>query len=143
MPFLYAESSAVLSWLLGEPAGQQVQALLRDSETVFCSELTLLECHRILVRVALTPGVREAEVADLRALLAEAAGKWSRLGLVERVLLRARQPFPEEPIRSLDALHLASALVLREARPGLAMLSLDDRVRRSARALGFEIHPGD
>jgi hypothetical protein len=44
-------------------------------------------------------------------------------------------------LRTLDALHLASALAARAAVPGLAMLSLDGRVRRSATELGFDVVP--
>jgi hypothetical protein len=36
---------------------------------------------------------------------------------------------------------LASALVAGPAIPGLALLSLDDRVRRCGRRLGFELLP--
>jgi predicted nucleic acid-binding protein len=63
------------------------------------------------------------------------------LRVAAEVVERARQPFPGEPIRTLDALHLASALVARSAVPGLQLLSLDDRLRRRAKALGFGIVP--
>jgi len=48
-----------------------------------------------------------------------------------------------EPIRTLDALHLASALVVREAVPRLVLVSLDNRVRDCGRQLNFEILPGE
>jgi predicted nucleic acid-binding protein len=54
---------------------------------------------------------------------------------------RARQPFPGEPIRTLDAIHLASALLARTALVGLALLSLDDRVRKAGKKLGLDIIP--
>jgi hypothetical protein len=54
---------------------------------------------------------------------------------------RARQAFPFEPIRALDALHVASAVTARMAMPGLEFLSLDDRVRKVAVALGFNVLP--
>jgi hypothetical protein len=54
---------------------------------------------------------------------------------------RARQSFPGEPIRTLDAIHLASALVARGTLPGLALLSLDEGIRRAAERLGFRILP--
>ena len=44
---------------------------------------------------------------------------------------------------TLDAIHLASALLGRKAIPDLAMLSLDTRVRRAAHRLGFPLVPGD
>ena len=47
---LYAESSAVLSWLLGEPAAPVVRRELASAELVLTSELTAVECRRGLVR---------------------------------------------------------------------------------------------
>ena len=54
---------------------------------------------------------------------------------------RSRGAFPREPIRSLDAIHLATALVIRDVRPDLSVLSLDQRLRENAVALGFEVVP--
>jgi predicted nucleic acid-binding protein len=54
---------------------------------------------------------------------------------------RARLPFPHEPIRTSDALHIASALFGRGAIPDLALLTLDERIRTAARELGFKILP--
>ncbi len=51
---------------------------------------------------------------------------------------RASLAFPIEPIRSLDALHLASAAELRQAIPGLSILSLDRRIVDNAKALVFD-----
>jgi predicted nucleic acid-binding protein len=61
--------------------------------------------------------------------------------IAPEILSRARQPFPEEPIRALDALHIASALHARTFAPNLAILSFDDRIRRVGTSLGFEMLP--
>lgn len=55
---------------------------------------------------------------------------------------RSCAAFPVELIRSLDAIQLATALVLRNIQPDLRILSLDRRVRENAAALGFEAVPG-
>lgn len=57
------------------------------------------------------------------------------------IIERARRPFPGEPIRTLDALHLASALVAGAAVGDLALLTLDERVRMAAAALGLRVVP--
>jgi hypothetical protein len=57
------------------------------------------------------------------------------------VLDRAREPFPSEPIRTLDAVHLAAALAVRKEIPDLQVLSPDERVRTNAEALGFRVVP--
>jgi predicted nucleic acid-binding protein len=138
---LYAESSAVLAWLLGEPAGATVAEDLAAAEEVVVSELTLLECHRVLLRAVGAGDITEAEAVDRRAILLRVARHWHRLGVDEEILERAARPFPAEPVRTLDALHLASALVARSALPEAEVLALDRRVRENALALGLSVRP--
>jgi hypothetical protein len=85
----------------------------------------------------------ETEAADVRAILGQAAARWALLEVSADVGRRAEQAFPVEPVRTLDALHLASALVLRQAIPDVAVLSTDASVRRNAAALGFDVLPDE
>jgi len=57
------------------------------------------------------------------------------------IIERARLPFPAGPIRTRDALQLSSALAIRSARPGIDLLSLEDRIRRAGSLLGFQLQP--
>ena len=136
---VYAESSAVLAWLLGEARGADVRDRLASAGLVIASDLTLVECDRVLIRAAALGELPEADAAGRRAELAAAAAHWTILRVGAGVVGRARQPFAKEPVRTLDALHLASALVAKAAVPDLAILSLDDHLRANARALGFEL----
>ena len=138
---LYAESSAVLAWLLGESRGMAVRDALADAELVLASDLTALECHRVLTRALAMDRLSEADTSTLRARLARTAAHWVSLRVDEEALERARRPFPAEPVRTLDALHLGTALAARTAVPDVRLLSLDDRVRRNGAELGFELVP--
>jgi predicted nucleic acid-binding protein len=138
---VYAESSALLAWLLDEESGPQVRHVLGASEIVVASDLTLIECDRVLLRAAALGELTEAEAADRRAHLTTAASHWHLLRIGPEIVERARQPFPGEPIRTLDAIHLASVLVARSAAAGLELLSLDDRIRKAARQLGLRVRP--
>ena len=64
---------------------------------------------------------------------------WDIVGLVDEVVERAGRRFPLEPVRSLDAIHLATALDLVEAHPDLHVLTLDVRLAENARALGLPV----
>jgi predicted nucleic acid-binding protein len=112
---LYAESSAVLAWLLGEDASPRVRHTLTSAEIVIASELTLIECERVLIRAVALGETTEASAADRRAHLNAAAAQWNVLRIGAEIVDRAKQPFPMEPIRTLDAIHLASALIARFA----------------------------
>ena len=138
---VYAESSAVLSWLLGEVSGEEVKQVLAGAEFVVTSDLTLVECDRALHRARALGELSAERFAALHAELDGVSAGWTRLRLSDEVVERARGAFPEEPIRSLDALHLASAVIAGELLPGLVLLSLDERLRRSGRALGLALRP--
>jgi len=138
---LYAESSAVLSWLLGEKAGARARQYLAGAEAVFASDLTLLECQRAIVRAVAVRAIGEAAGRELRGRLALVSRHWLMQGIHEEVVERAGRPFPGEPIRTLDAVHLASALILRERIPELTLLTLDVRLQRSAEELGLPVVP--
>ena len=138
---VYAESSAVLAWLLDEEAGTYVRRTLAERVTVLASDLTLIECDRVLHRAAALGELTEAEAADRRAYLAAAAGHWHVLRIGPDIVERARQPFPGNPIRTLDAIHVASVIVARSAVAGLELLSLDDRIRDVAKKVGVKVLP--
>jgi predicted nucleic acid-binding protein len=138
---VYAESSAVLAWLLGDETSHTVRDVLQHSELVLASDLTLVECDRVLIRAVTTGEIEEAAAADRRAYLNAATSHWHVWRISLEIVERARHPFPAEPIRTLDALHLASALAVRSAVPAVELLSLDERIRRAAKLLGFHVQP--
>jgi len=138
---IYAESSAVLAWLLGEDRALSVREVLRRAELVAASDLTLVECDRVLIRAIATGEIDEAAAADRRAHLNAAASHWHLWRVSSDIVERARYPFPAEPVRTLDAIHLASALAVRSTVPGVELLSLDDRIRRAGKQLGFHLRP--
>ena len=140
---LYAESSAALAWLLEQEHGELVADTLAQAELVIASDLTLIECDRVLIRAVVLAELHESDAVHRQARLAAVSTRWTLLGLDEEIIERARRPFPAEPVRTLDAIHLASALTARKAVSDLAMLSLDGRVRRAADSLGFVLIPSD
>ncbi|HVS66082.1 MAG TPA: type II toxin-antitoxin system VapC family toxin [Thermoanaerobaculia bacterium] len=139
---LYAESSAVLAWLLEESTADEVRRFLAGAETVVASELTLVECRRALVRLQSLGHVSEAQARRLGATLDRLVAHWTLLTVDREVSSRAGLPLPGEPLRTLDALHLSSAMNARGSVPGMAFLTLDERLRRAADMAGFEVLPG-
>jgi uncharacterized protein with PIN domain len=138
---VYAESSAVLAWLLEEPGQFAVTTELANADRVVTSALTLIECSRALARARGAKRVKPTEELAALRLLDQAAASWSVHDISDRVAQRARETFPHEPVRALDAIHLATAIVIAEALGVVRMLSLDDRVRKNAGALGLVLAP--
>lgn len=138
---LYAESSAVLAWLLGEDRGNEAGQEIAAADLVVTSDLTLIECDRVLTRAAALGEQSEAEAARRRAFVGAAAERWVVLAIDSEVVTRSRRAFPREPVRSLDAIHLSTALLARNLVVELQLLSLDERIRGNAVALGFDVSP--
>jgi hypothetical protein len=76
----------------------------------------------------------ESHNEDARALV----GRVALIELVPPVLARALEPFPV-PVRTLDALHLASIEFLRLQGQTIELASYDDRLLLASRALGIPI----
>ena len=138
---VYAESSAVLSMLLFEPSAPLVRRVFTEATFVATSALTLLEIRRAIVRGETIGAIPEGRGGDMRSDLNRMSANWSLIEMEGEILERAGRPFPAEPIRALDAIHVASAMAIRETVGPVAVLSLDDRIRRCARELGFEVVP--
>jgi predicted nucleic acid-binding protein len=134
---VYLETSAVLRWLLGEPESQRIARRIQDAVEPVCSVLTILEVHRALVRADRERRSRRRNVHLLRRQLEEASTDWNVLEITPDIRIRAGEPFPVEPVRTLDAIHLATALRFAKALPALSMLTFDVRILSNLEPLGL------
>jgi len=134
---LYAETSAVLRWLFNESGGAAIRTLFASAQQVVSSRLTLIETRRVVRRAERDGRLSAAECADVLAVFAQAVATWAILEISDQVARRAEEGFPSEPVRTLDAIHLASALLLRQSFPDLLVVSADERVGANATLLGL------
>src|SRR5436309_2121428 len=86
------------------------------------------------IRVA-ARGLGRSHAQEARALI----GRLALIELDPPVLARAVEPFPV-PVRTLDALHLASIEFLRSRRQAVELLSYDERLLTAARALRIPLY---
>jgi uncharacterized protein len=126
----YLDSSAIVKLAVREPESNALRAYLRRRRSVVASALARADALR-----ALLPGGEQA-VARGRTVL-------RRLELVrvnDRVLNEAGILLPAT-LRTLDAIHLATALLFADDLDGL--VTYDDRMAEAAAALGQHvIRPG-
>jgi predicted nucleic acid-binding protein len=121
---IYLDTSVVLAQLLAEDRSPP-ESLWRSAAPVSSRLLEYEVWNRINAR-----GLQESHGEDIRSLL----GRLSFLELAPPVLARAREPFPV-PVRTLDALHLASVWFLREMGQRPVLATYDRRLAEAARAL--------
>jgi len=137
MNVIYLESSALLHWIVGQSRAAEVRRAVDQAETVLTSALTLTETERALVRAEEQDLIKGGDAQRLRGLVHRSQAAWTRMGVSDAVLARAARPFPVEPVRTLDAIHLATALEFALVFPDLRLLSFDRRVCQNAEALGL------
>lgn len=134
---VYLETSAVLAWLLGEKAADRVREAIDGAEAVVTSSLMSVETERAIVRAESNDLLRAGDGQRLRGAFQRAQARWARMAISEEVLSRASRPFPVEPVRTLDAIHLSTALIFAKVFPELRVLSFDRRILDNAEALGI------
>jgi predicted nucleic acid-binding protein len=137
MTAVYLESSALLAWLLGEPTEQRVREELDAVSSVLTSVLSTLESERAITRLEVEETVAAAQAQHLRGLLRRTTATCIQMEITAAVRERVGRGFPVEPVRTLDAIHLATALEFALAFDDLRVLSFDRRLRDNAEALGL------
>ena len=132
----YVDSSVILRIVLGQ--ANQLDAWQRLERSV-ASELVRVECLRTIDRARLAGRLDDATVASRRSGLLELLDGLELVGLEPAILDRAADPFPTS-ISTLDAMHLATALAIRDDIPSMAFATHDQSRGIAAAAMGFEVH---
>jgi hypothetical protein len=84
----------------------------------------------------------ERAVARKRASLIETLDAIEIVPLDDFILERAGDPFPTS-LGTLDAIHHASALAVRDELPGMVFATHDDELGLAASSMGFDVQGVD
>jgi predicted nucleic acid-binding protein len=132
----YLDASVVLRLVLGE---EQRLAEWDQVESAVASALTEVECLRTLDRLARMGRLSPDELAERRGAVYQLLAAVDLIDVSRTVLRRASEPFPT-PLGTLDAIHLSTALLWREAAGDPLTLTTHDReLATAARAAGFAV----
>ena len=132
----YVDTSALLRIVLREPGALED---LRSCDGLVSSELIAVERMRTIDRLRLQGSLTAAEAATRRRTVDEWLEAIDLVLLRPPVLSRATEPMPM-PLGTLDAMHLATALIWRDrVGPLPAMATHDSMLGTAARAFGFDV----
>jgi len=132
----YLDSSVLLRVVLGQPDALAAWSEIEEGVT---SRLVEVECLRTLDRLRLAAGLDDDEVAARREAVFRLLDALSVIELSRPVLARASQPMPTT-LGTLDAIHLASALLWAEQSDApLVMATHDQLLATAARASGLRV----
>lgn len=132
----YLDASVVLRLVLNER--HRIKEWSRLTGAV-ASALTEVECLRTLDRLARSGALDAAEVAPRRESVYRLLEGVEVVELTRSVLRRASEPFAT-PLGTLDAIHLSTALLWRDARNAeLLMATHDTALGTAARSVGLRV----
>jgi predicted nucleic acid-binding protein len=124
---IYLDTSVALAHLLSEDR--------RPADSLWEEPLVSSRLMEFELRVRINARGLAASHGELVSLMLQ---RVAFLEMVEPVLERAREPFPI-PVRTLDALHLASTLFLREQGARVRLATYDTRLVEAAGAVEVEV----
>jgi predicted nucleic acid-binding protein len=132
----YLDSSVVLRVVLGQRGSLREWKAV---ETGIASALLEVDCVRTLDRLRLLEGIAEGEIARRREAVYRILEALTVIEPTRPILARAAQPLPIA-LGTLDAIHLATALLWRERSDAdLVMATHDAALGLAARAVGFRV----
>ena len=132
----YLDSSVILRMVLGQPDRLSEWKILR---TGVASVLVEVECLRTLDRLKIREEIGDEEIATRREAVYRLVEEFEIVEPTRVVLARASQPLPT-PLGTLDAIHLATALLWQEKeRKDLVMATHDTALAIAARACGLRV----
>lgn len=131
---VYLDSSVVLRPLLAQ--GNRLREW-GSWEVAYASELLGIECRRAIDRLRLEGLFDDKQVARAGETLVQIEQTIRRIKLSSSIVREASRTMPTI-VKTLDAIHLASATVIRDQRGvKLVFATHDDQQATAARALGF------
>lgn len=132
----YVDASVLLRFVLDQ--SDRLDALRRVPSRV-TSVLAQVECLRVIDAVRIADDLTEEEYAAKRLEVFTQLRRMERVMVSRFILDSAAAPLPVR-VRTLDAIHLATAVHLRKARRAEMVFATHDRqLGRAAAALGFPV----
>jgi predicted nucleic acid-binding protein len=132
---VYVDTSVVLRVLFREPNPLTIWGKWKKA---YSSALWRIEALRTVDRLRLTQEISDTEVADLVRDIQTTHETFAIHPLTNQVFQRASETFPTV-VGTLDAIHLATALSIREIQNVDFLLTHDSQLGTAARSLGFEV----
>jgi predicted nucleic acid-binding protein len=135
----YLDTSALIKRFVAERGSSAVRNLVEREGPIAVATVAYVELHAALARKR-----REGALSQrLHALICRQFERdwhsYLRVDLTDEILSRARDLVQGHPLRGLDAIHLASALMLKDALDGqIAFVGADQRQLQAAASEGLE-----
>lgn len=134
MSLAYFDTSALVKHYVREAGSSRVRALLVSYEFL-SSAITPVELHSALQRRHRQGDITQTNYDSVVVRIASDRSYWQLVGLVPQVLTKAEELVATQNLRTLDAIHLASALIIQDSlRTSIPFVSADARQLTAAQS---------
>jgi len=136
---VYVDTSVVLRILLHEPNAVEIWG---QWSKAYSSVLWRVEALRTVDRLRLSHDISDTEVAELVRDIQITHETFAIHPMTNQIVQRASETFPTV-VGTLDAIHLATALSIRQIESLDLLLTHDSQLATAARSLGFQVVGSD
>lgn len=135
----YFDTSVLLKWYIAE-SGSSFARAFGNRHHVLSSAITPAEAKSAVYRRRSSGDLDEGEVADILEHLATDRQNWELIAVTSLVVSRAEALIRDATLRTLDALHVASALTVQsQASRRVPFVTADIRQRVAAERANLEV----
>lgn len=127
----------MLAWLFNETAAAEVIKKINGADLIVTSELLKIEGMRVMSRNLREKLLTKHQYDKLLDYFHHHLKSWFVMSIDEAVVERASEPLPVEPVRSLDAIHLATAMEYKKLYSQLEVTTKDKRISDNLGPLGL------
>jgi predicted nucleic acid-binding protein len=131
---LYLDTSCIAKLFLQEPDSLTVRNAVEKADALVTSFISYLEMHSVIARNEREKKFGQAEAKRIRDVFETDWAHYGKVPVDAPILNKGKQLLAEYPLRTLDAIQLASALeISSQATSPLIFLTADKRLEAVAR----------
>lgn len=139
---IFWDASAIIPLCIDGSQSKVAKGILKKDSSMVVWWGSIVECHSAFARLRRDNVLKHSEEDQVRDLLAILANAWTEVEPSGDIRDTASRLLLTHPLRAVDSLQLAAALVWANKTPkGNHFVCLDRRLRDAARKEGFILMP--
>ena len=138
--YAYFDTSALVKRYVDEPGSREVRRLVR-ARRVMSSVLLRVEVLSVLRRRREEAVLSARAFARLLRRVEADDASWQLVPVSDEIVAAARSRVLQQSVRTLDAIHLASAEALHREGLRIPFVTADARQADAGRAIGLDVVP--
>lgn len=141
---IFWDASAIIPLCIDEPQTKVVKGILKKDTSMAVWWGSIVECHSAFARLRRDKFLKHKEEDQVRHILTILSDAWTEIDPSEDIRNIASRLLLLHPLRAVDSLQLAAAIVWAGKTPkGNHFVCLDRRLRSAARKEGFALMPSE